>query len=72
MAEAATTTENLPAPVPEKVAIVSEHDGELRKKLTAAGYETASRNTPEQFGGFIRADTAKWVDLVARTNMKGN
>jgi tripartite-type tricarboxylate transporter receptor subunit TctC len=47
-------------------------DGELRKKLTAAGYETASRNTPEQFGGFIRADTAKWVDLVARTNMKGN
>jgi tripartite-type tricarboxylate transporter receptor subunit TctC len=47
-------------------------DGELRKKLTAAGYETASRNTPEQFGDFIRADTAKWVDLVARTNMKGN
>jgi tripartite-type tricarboxylate transporter receptor subunit TctC len=47
-------------------------DGELRKKLTAAGYETAGRNTPEQFGGFIRSDTAKWVDLVARTNMKGN
>ncbi len=47
-------------------------DGELRKKLMAAGYEAASRNTPEQFGGFIRSDTAKWVDLVARTNMKGN
>jgi tripartite-type tricarboxylate transporter receptor subunit TctC len=47
-------------------------DGELRKKLTAAGYEAASRNTPEQFGDFIRSDTAKWVDLVARTNMKGN
>jgi tripartite-type tricarboxylate transporter receptor subunit TctC len=47
-------------------------DAELRKKLSAAGYQAASRNTPEQFGEFIRSDTAKWVDLVARTNMKGN
>ena len=47
-------------------------DAELRKKLSAAGYQAASRNTPEQFGGFIRSDTAKWVELVARTNMKGN
>ena len=47
-------------------------DAELRKKLTAAGYQAAGRNTPEQFGGFIRSDTAKWVELVARTNMKGN
>jgi hypothetical protein len=48
------------------------YDSALRKKLTAVGYETASRNTSEQFGDFIRADTAKWVDVVARTNMKGN
>ena len=47
-------------------------DAELRKKLSAAGYQAASRNTPEQFGAFIRSDTAKWVELVARTNMKGN
>jgi tripartite-type tricarboxylate transporter receptor subunit TctC len=47
-------------------------DAELRKKLSAAGYQAASRNTPEQFGEFIRSDTAKWVELVARTNMKGN
>jgi len=47
-------------------------DMELRKKLSAAGYQPAGRNTPEQFGDFIRSDTAKWVDLVARTNMKGN
>jgi tripartite-type tricarboxylate transporter receptor subunit TctC len=47
-------------------------DAELRKKLSAAGYQAAGRNTPEQFGEFIRSDTAKWVELVARTNMKGN
>jgi len=44
----------------------------LRGKLTTAGYEPAQKNTPRQFGAFIAADTAKWVDLVAKTNMKAN
>ena len=47
-------------------------DTELRKKPSAACYQAAGRNTPEQFGSFTRSDTAKWVELVARTNMKGN
>ena len=29
------------------------------------------RNTPEEFGRFIAADTAKWIDLVDRIKLKG-
>jgi hypothetical protein len=29
-------------------------------------------SAPREFGAFIAADTAKWVDLVAKTNMKAN
>ena len=46
-------------------------DAALRARLTAAGYEPAGKNSPQQFAAFIAADTAKWVDLVARTRMKG-
>jgi hypothetical protein len=47
-------------------------DAELRKRVTTAGYEPAEKNTPSQFADFIAADTAKWLDLVAKTNMKAN
>jgi tripartite-type tricarboxylate transporter receptor subunit TctC len=47
-------------------------DGELRKRVTTAGYEPAEKNTPAQFGAFIAADTSKWLDLVAKSNMKAN
>jgi len=47
-------------------------DPELRKRITTSGYEPADRNSPQQFASFIAADTAKWLDLVAKTNMKGN
>jgi tripartite-type tricarboxylate transporter receptor subunit TctC len=47
-------------------------DAELRKRVTTAGYEPAEKNTPPQFAAFIAADTAKWLDLVAKTNMKSN
>jgi tripartite-type tricarboxylate transporter receptor subunit TctC len=47
-------------------------DAELRKKLVVAGYEPAEKNVRAAFGRFIAADTAKWVDLVAKTNMKAN
>ena len=30
------------------------------------------RTTPDQFAAFIAADTTKWLDLVAKTNMKAN
>jgi tripartite-type tricarboxylate transporter receptor subunit TctC len=47
-------------------------DAELRKRVSTAGYEPAEKNTPSQFGAFIAADTSKWLDLVAKTNMKAN
>ncbi len=47
-------------------------DPALRKRVTAAGYEPAGKNTPQQFAAFIAADTTKWLDLVAKTHMKGN
>jgi tripartite-type tricarboxylate transporter receptor subunit TctC len=47
-------------------------DAELRKRVTTAGYEPAERNSPGEFAAFIAADTSKWLDLVAKTNMKAN
>jgi tripartite-type tricarboxylate transporter receptor subunit TctC len=47
-------------------------DAELRKRITTAGYEPAAKNRPDQFADFIAADTTKWLDLVAKTNMKAN
>jgi tripartite-type tricarboxylate transporter receptor subunit TctC len=64
-----------PEPVIAKLAgalAAGLDDADLRAKLTTAGYEPAQKNTPGQFGAFIAADTAKWVDLVAKTNMKAN
>jgi tripartite-type tricarboxylate transporter receptor subunit TctC len=64
-----------PAPVVGKLAAALQaglEDAEVRGKLAAAGYEMAASNTPQQFGDFIKADTAKWLDLVAKTNMKAN
>jgi len=46
-------------------------DAELHKRVFASGYEPARRNTPEEFGKFIAADTAKWIELVAKINFKG-
>jgi tripartite-type tricarboxylate transporter receptor subunit TctC len=64
-----------PAPVIAKLSgalLAGLDDGELRKRVAAAGYEPAEKNTPQEFAAFIAADTAKWLDLVAKTNMKGN
>jgi tripartite-type tricarboxylate transporter receptor subunit TctC len=41
-------------------------DGEVRQRVLASGYEPAGRNTPEEFGRFIAADTAKWVALAGK------
>jgi tripartite-type tricarboxylate transporter receptor subunit TctC len=45
-------------------------DAELRQRLAASGYEPAARNSPADFARFIQADTAQWVALVEKTNMK--
>jgi tripartite-type tricarboxylate transporter receptor subunit TctC len=47
-------------------------DADLRGKLAAAGYEAATLKSPTDFAHFIAADTRKWIDLVAKTNMKAN
>jgi len=45
-------------------------DVDVRAKMNTAGYELAAPNTPEQFVKFIAADTEKWIELAAKTNMK--
>jgi len=47
-------------------------DGELRARLTAAGYEPAAANSPEEFARFIAADIGKWTQLVTKANIKVN
>jgi len=64
-----------PAPVIAKLSAAIAAglaDAELRQKLVTAGYQPVAKNSPEEFGAFIAADTAKWRDLVAKTNMKEN
>jgi tripartite-type tricarboxylate transporter receptor subunit TctC len=64
-----------PAPVIAKLSsafLAGLDDPELRKRIATAGYEPAAKNTPDQFAAFIAADTTKWLDLVAKTNMKAN
>jgi tripartite-type tricarboxylate transporter receptor subunit TctC len=64
-----------PAPVIAKLSsafLAGLDDAELRKRIATAGYEPAAKNTPEQFAAFIAADTSKWLELVAKTNMKAN
>ena len=46
-------------------------DADLRERVLASGYEPARRNTAEEFGRFIAADTAKWIDLAGKVNVKG-
>jgi tripartite-type tricarboxylate transporter receptor subunit TctC len=47
-------------------------DPELRNRLSAAGYEIAAPNAPDDFGRFIRSDIAKWVALVDKADMKAH
>jgi len=64
-----------PAPVIAKLSAAIAAglaDAELRQKLVTAGYQPVAKNSPEEFGAFIAADTAKWRDLVAKANMKEN
>jgi tripartite-type tricarboxylate transporter receptor subunit TctC len=62
-----------PQPVIAKLAgaiATALGDAEVRSRMNTAGYELAPLNTPEQFVKFIAADTEKWIQLAAKTNMK--
>jgi len=45
-------------------------DPELRKRVAAAGYEPAERNTPPQFAAFIAAEADKWGGIVKANGIK--
>src|SRR5262245_41971373 len=47
-------------------------DADLRAKLSAAGYEAAASNSPEDFAKFIAADIRKWASLATRININPN
>jgi len=62
-----------PAPVVGKLnaaITLGLDDGDLGRRLEAAGYQLASHNTPEEFAAFIKADTDKWIGLVEKTKMR--
>jgi tripartite-type tricarboxylate transporter receptor subunit TctC len=64
-----------PAAIVEKLNSTLQRgldDPELRQRLATSGYEPGARNSPDDFAAFIRSDTAKWVALVEKTNMKSH
>jgi len=63
-----------PAPVIAKLNAAMNDgfpDAELRQRVLASGYEPYRPNTPEEFGRFIAADTAKWIDVVKKIKLRG-
>jgi tripartite-type tricarboxylate transporter receptor subunit TctC len=42
---------------------------DVRERFTAAGME-AIGGTPEEFGAFMRAETAKWASVIKTANIK--
>jgi tripartite-type tricarboxylate transporter receptor subunit TctC len=45
------------------------HAPDVREKFTASGLE-AIGGTPEEFGAFLRAETAKWAKVIKAANIK--
>ena len=43
---------------------------DVREKLAGMGADVAG-NTPEQFGAFLRSETAKWAKLVKEADIRG-
>jgi tripartite-type tricarboxylate transporter receptor subunit TctC len=44
-------------------------DADTRKRLETAGYEVAAPSTPEDFAGFIKTDTERWIGIVEKANI---
>ena len=75
----ATTWTGIVAPVGMPQPIVKRLSVELnqmvaspsyREKVTAIGSEPMGSATPEAFGKFIRAESAKWADVIKRAGAK--
>jgi tripartite-type tricarboxylate transporter receptor subunit TctC len=74
----ATTWTGIVAPVGMPQPIVKRLNAELnrmvaspsyREKVTAIGSEPMG-GTPEEFAKFIRAESAKWADVIKRAGAK--
>jgi tripartite-type tricarboxylate transporter receptor subunit TctC len=46
-------------------------DPDVKKRFADLGVEAGS-STPEQFAGFIRAEMAKYANLIREANIKVN
>lgn len=42
---------------------------EVRAKLSSMGADVVG-DTPEQFGAFMRSESAKWAELVKEANIR--
>ena len=43
---------------------------DVRQRLAAAGLEPSSSKTPQEFGGFVGADVARWGKVIRQANIK--
>lgn len=43
---------------------------DVRQRLAAAGLEPSSSKTPQEFGGFVGADVARWGKVIKQANIK--
>jgi tripartite-type tricarboxylate transporter receptor subunit TctC len=49
--------------------VTAAHTADVRDKLAAQGFEVVT-DTPEQFTEFVRAEIAKWADVVRRSGAR--
>ena len=47
----------------------SLHAVDVKERFTASGME-AIGGTPDEFGAFLRAETAKWAQVIKDANIK--
>jgi tripartite-type tricarboxylate transporter receptor subunit TctC len=67
-APAATPRETIAKLYADFVKVLEQ--AEVREKLTGMGADVVS-NTPEQFGAFLRTESAKWARLVKDADIRG-
>jgi tripartite-type tricarboxylate transporter receptor subunit TctC len=44
------------------------NDAEIKQKISALGIDPLG-NTPEEFGVFMKAETAKWARVIKQANI---
>lgn len=68
------TTAGVPAPIIARLNAEvhrAMHDAEVRSRLAAEGAESAP-GTPEELGRFMRAEVARWAEVIRITGMKAD